>query len=387
MGTTGIGGVMNGHGEGGDIDRATGSGPPHDGARPPGADRDRRRRWASLAGIAGLVLLIAWAAGWGHRKVAPGTADIAPGAPGDGRSARAVREEIDDPVEVPATVTSRIVAEVAPRAMARVLRVQVSAGTPVRRGDTIAELDDRDVRAREQQAVSAVVAAQAAAAQADADAARARSLFGQQAMTRQDLDGAEARARAATAQLARAREALAEARVALGDAILRAPFDGVVARRLADPGDMAAPGRPIAVVHGAGPRRLEAEVPERCSAGLAVGDALAARLGPGVDTAVRIEEIAPIADPRSRTVTVKAALPGDDGPRPGAFATLVVPCGRHLAVLVPAGAIRRVGQLQQVVVVADGRRDLRSVRAGRSVGDRVEVLSGLAGDETVLVRE
>jgi RND family efflux transporter MFP subunit len=344
------------------------------------------RALAAAAAVIGLGLLLLYLEGaLGGGKVEPGhapPADLAGGA----ATAVVEEREIDDLVDWPGTVTARLSAAVAPTVMARVLEVHVQAGSAVRRGDVIATLDARDLTARLQQGEAALAAASAQARQADADLRRARQLFAKEAFTQQDLDAAEARAATARAQAAQARDALAEARVHLGETTVRAPFDGVVAARLVDPGATAGPGAPVALLQDPSTLRLEADIAERCAAPLAIGGELPALVGaPPIELVARIEEIAPVADPRSRTRHVKAVLPPHDALRPGVFATLRLPCERHRALLLPAAAVHRAGQLETVRVVVDGAPRLRSVRTGKPVGDQVEILSGLRAGDTVVV--
>lgn len=354
---------------------------------PAGLRRLPRKALAAAAAVLGLVMLLLYLEGAiGGHKVAPG-AGLAPSTAASAPATVIVEErEIADVVDWPGTVTARLSAEVAPAVMARVLEVRVQAGSAVRRGDVLATLDGRDLTARRQQAEAALAAATALARQADADLGRARQLFAKQAFTRQDLDAAEARAATARAQAAQAADALAEARVRLGETEVRAPFDGIVAERRVDPGDTAGPGAPVVVLQDPSTLRLEADVAEHCAAPLAVGMALPVRVGaPPVELTARIEELAPVADPASRTRHVKAVLPADAALRPGAFASLRLACGTHLAVLVPSASVRRAGQLETVRVVVDGTPLVRSVRTGKPVGEQVEVLSGLRGGDVVVV--
>lgn len=351
--------------------------------------RPSAKTLAASAAVLGLVLLLLYLQGAiGGHKVAPGQRP--PGVESAPAAATVVVEEreVADVVDWPGTVTARLSAEVAPTVMARVLEVRVQAGSAVRRGDVIATLDARDLTARLQQGEAALAAATAQARQADADLGRARQLFAKQAFTRQDLDAAEARAATARAQAAQARDALAEARVRLGETEVRAPFDGVVVARRLDPGDTAGPGAPVALLQDPSTLRLEADVSERCAAALALGAELPVRIGtPPVELTARIEELAPVADPRSRTRHVKAVLPPDPALRPGAFASLRLACGSHPAVLVPAAAVERAGQLETVRVLVAGAPLVRSVRTGKRIGDQVEILSGLnAGDVVVVGR-
>lgn len=348
-----------------------------------------RQAMVAAGGVAALVVLLLYLEGtFSTHKVAPGVVPLPNSTAAPARAVPVEQREVEDWIDWPATVSSRLVANLAPKVMARVLEVRVNVGATVRQGDVIAVLDDRDMRARSQQSAAALSAAEAQAAQAEADLRRAQTLFQKQAATQQDLDVANTRARSARAHVAQARDGLEEAQVMLGETTLRAPFDGVVGARLADPGDMAVPGNPIAIVHDPGSLRLEANLSESCSGPLALGSSVAVRLGsPPVELNARIEEIAPVADPQSRTRLVKAALPAQPGLRPGMFATLRFACGTHPALLVPAKAVRRAGQLESVRVQADGEPRLRNVRTGKIYGEQVEVLSGLQPGELVVVED
>ena len=343
---------------------------------------------AAAAAVLGLVVLLLYLQGTiGGHKVRPGRqSSPAAGTPSALPTVVVEQREIADVVDWPGTVTARLSADVAPTVMARVLEVRVQAGSVVRRGDIIATLDARDLTARLQQGEAALAAATAQARQADADLGRARQLFAKQAFTRQDLDAAEARAATARAQAAQARDALAEARVRLGETEVRAPFDGVVVARRVDPGDTAGPGAPVALLQDPSTLRLEADVSEHCATPLAIGAELPVRVGtPPSDLTARIEELAPVADPTSRTRHVKAVLPPDAALRPGAFASLRLACGTHAAIVVPAAAVRRAGQLETVRVLLDGAPVVRSVRTGKTIGGQVEILSGLNAGDVVVV--
>ncbi|MCC6740746.1 MAG: efflux RND transporter periplasmic adaptor subunit [Planctomycetia bacterium] len=345
-----------------------------------------RRIAAALAGVAGLVLLLLWMQGvFRSGKVRPGESPL-PGSAPPRDTAVVVRREIEEWQEWPGTIASRMVAQVSPRITARVLEIKVAAGAKVSARDVVAVLDDRDLKSRVDQARSAVTAAEAQARESASDLERTKGLFEKGAASRRELEAAEARAGTQAAQAAQARDALTEAEVMLGEAVLRAPFDGVVAERLAEPGDLAVPGRAVVTVHDPVHLRLEAQIPESCAAKAHVGmevpvfvEALSR------DLQASVEEISPMADPVSRTFLVKAALPSDAALRPGMFGRFRTACTKREALLVPAAAVRRIGQLESVEVVADGVVRQRNIRTGKAFGADVEVLSGLEAGERVVV--
>jgi RND family efflux transporter MFP subunit len=189
---------------------------------------------------------------------------------------------------------------------------------------------------------------------------------------------------AAEAQVKRAEEGVHETEIAIQYTVLKAPEDGVVAERLAEPGDLAWPGKPLLILHNPRRLRLEASVPE----------SLLDRVPPQAEAAVLIDalrleltgtvdEVAPTGDPRSRTFLVKVLLPEHEGLRPGMFGRLRIRQSERETVLAPAHAIRHVGQLATVQVNTDlGWRE-RLVRTGERINEDIEVLSGLDGGETL----
>jgi len=340
-----------------------------------------------VAAIAALVLLLLYLQGTiGAHKVGPQRVPLPASATLSGVAMTVEQREVEDIIGWPGTVTARTVADIAPKVMARILDVRVHIGAVVEAGDVVAILDDREVRARAQQASAALAAARAHAGQVEADLRRMRTLFQKQAGTQQDLDAVEAQAKAARAQVAQANDAVTEAQVLLGETTIRAPFGGVVAQRFADPGDMAVPGKPVVVIQDVHTLRLETRIPARCAAGLTVGREVEVRFDvPARAVAARIEEIAPTADPQSRTQLIKAALPAALESQPGAFGTLRAPCGTHVALLIPTGAVIRKGQLEMVRVLEEGTPRLRNIKTGATYDDHSEVLSGLHAGEQVLV--
>ncbi|MBS1214326.1 MAG: efflux transporter, family, subunit, partial [Proteobacteria bacterium] len=228
------------------------------------------------------------------------------------------------------------------------------------------------------------VAAEAQAARAGADARRIQNLFDKEAATQQTLDAALAEAHTAQAQVAEARAGIGAADSLASETVLRAPFDGAVVQRLLEPGDMAMPGSPVLILQSEQRLRIEAAIPESCARAIEPGQVLTARIGEK-RLPVKVEEIAPAADPTTRTVLVKAALDDGAGATPGTFAWLEQSCSRRVVLQIPAGAVTRRGQLESVRVLLDGRARLRHVRTGKLHDGMIEVLSGLNEGDQVLV--
>jgi RND family efflux transporter MFP subunit len=345
-----------------------------------------------LAGVGGglalIALLLYMAGAIGAGKVKPGTVSPEHGAPvPDSATALVESVEVRDPREFVGTIRPRSVAQVSGKLLARVLTVTVHTGEQVEEGQILARLDDRDVKSRVEQSKLGLTAAEANLAQAESDLKRQTTLAEKKAAAPADLEASEARARALRADAARYREMLKESEVMLGETEVRAPVRGRVLERQVEPGDMAAPGRALFAIEAATGLRIEAWVPEACARTVRVGDKVQARIdATRKELEVVLEEISPSSDPESHSFLVKAALPADVEGRPGEFARLIRACAPRTALLVPAGAVKQVGQLEVVQVVEKGEARARHVRTGKVFADKIEILAGLEAGERVLVR-
>ena len=191
---------------------------------------------------------------------------------------------------------------------------------------------------------------------------------------------------AAEARIQQAKQVVEQANVAKSHAQIAVPITGVVSLKSVEEGDLAWPGKTLYEIMDPTDLRLEAQVREGLIARVVDGaefEVLIPALGRSV--AGMVSEVCPVADPRSRTFRVRVEFEPPAGVHPGMYGRLRIPLEPRNVVSVPAAAIRRTGQLESVVVQrADGLWSRRFVTTGRThAGDKVEVLSGLAGGETV----
>lgn len=284
-------------------------------------------------------------------------------------------------VAVEGTVHARHRAEISTRMMARVTEVAVELGSAVRAGQVLIRLGIEDVEASRARAEAAVTAARAARDEASRQAARMDTLVAQDAVARVQRDQAHLGLAQAESQLAMAQAAMGEVEAAASYARIEAPFAGVVVARAVDPGDVAAPGMPLLVVESAGPREAVFAVPPEVAQALRAGSTMAVADRDGRTTIGTVRAIAGGADPMTRTVEVRLALPGD-WPS-GVSVSALVPTGRRATVTIPSDAVVRRGQLTGVHVVHEDGVSLRWVRLGREIEGRVEVLSGLEAGERI----
>jgi RND family efflux transporter MFP subunit len=274
--------------------------------------------------------------------------------------------------ELVGTVQAKLHATLEAKLSGRIDKMPVLLGQSVKAGQLVARLDAAEIRARMDQA-------EAGLQQAERDWKRTSALFDRQAATRSDYDAVDSRYRVAKA-------AVAEAQAMMGYVEVLAPFDGVVTKKWADVGDLATPGKPLIGIEDPSMLQLEADVP----------DAIASRIQQNARLAIQVDslegelagtvtEIAPTADPASRTFRVKLDLPQATGLRSGQFARLIVPVGESNSVRVPTSAVVVRGQLEILFVVTNQRAQLHLVKTGKTIGDEVEILAGLNAGESVVV--
>lgn len=307
----------------------------------------------------------------------------------------AERSSRPERTEITGTVAALRSTAVASRVTALVTAVHVDLGDSVRAGQTLVTIDPTAAQGQVAQARGALAQAQAGLALAERNFQRFRNLKARDAASELELDLARSQYEQAQGAVEQARGAVAAASSVARESRVAAPFAGRVTARLIEVGDLAAPGRPLVMVESATGRRLVLSVPEGLAmeAHLAPGGTLQVRLDafPGAgEIAGRIAEVSPGPDPGSHSYTVKVALDalggGVEVPA-GSAGRAWIATRQRATVLVPAAAVLAQGGLELVAVRgAEGRAETRVVTTGARASDgRIEVLSGLAGGETVLV--
>jgi RND family efflux transporter MFP subunit len=277
-------------------------------------------------------------------------------------------------VAVPGAVQARRRASLSARMPASVTELPYQEGQWVKAGAVVVRLDDAALRA-------AAAAAEAGVRAAEADLARTKSLLEKGAATPRELEQMTAAASGAQAQLTGARDALSYA-------ALRAPFDGRVAARRVNLGDVANPGMPLIEIEGEGGLELKATVDSTLAATLRPGSRLKALVdGQPAPLAATVIAIAPAGDPTTHRFELKAELPPAPGLRAGLFARLMVPgVAADPKLTIPEEALFERGGLTGVFVVVDGKARLRWIAAGASEGGLAEVRAGLEAGERVVLK-
>lgn len=266
---------------------------------------------------------------------------------------------------------------------------KVDLGAVVHKGDVLATLDEQDERNQLNAAQANLASAQATLIQTEAEERRQAKLLEQGWTTRSRYDSAlQARdAARAAIRAAEAKRRLAEDQ--LGYAVLRAPEDGVISAIGAEPGQVVAAGKMVVRLANL----------DRKDAVFTLAESSVSRLPRDIDVEVslldapkvtahgKIEEIAPNADPVTRTYTIKVGL--SDPPEAMRLGMSVVGRVRlpgEKVIALPASALFEKDSQPAVWVVdpKTGKVDLVNVTLTRNDPDQVLVGGGLAEGAVVV---
>ena len=280
-----------------------------------------------------------------------------------------------------------------------VLELAVKVGDRVQAGQLLLRIDARSADQNATASDAQVQAARASLDVATREYTRQQKLREKQYISQAALDQAEAQFKATRAQVAAQVAQAGAARTQTGLHTVRAPYAGVVSEVPVQLGDMAMPGRALVTLYDPSTLRVTAAVPQSLlgAAQSAPAEAISIEL-PGMSaaqqwpTAARVQ-VLPTVDAATHTVQVRADLTkGLEGVAPGMFARLWLPIANQNAatasqrVSVPLSAVVRRAEMTGVYVQgADGKALLRQVRLGRVEGGQVEVLTGVAPGEPVVV--
>ncbi len=172
-----------------------------------------------------------------------------------------------------------------------------------------------------------------------------------------------------------------------------APFDGVIMKKMVEIGDTVQPGQALIVFSYSKFLRIKVEVPARLMPGLTKGMVVPARLDVGnTQVNARVAQIAPIADKKQHTVTVKFDLPEGVPGGAGMYAEVMIPdvnSPTRALPVIPKSAINKRGSLPSVRVLDENNvPKMRLIRTGIEIGDdTVVVLSGLEPGERILTND
>lgn len=370
---------------------------------------ERAPRHPARLGVIGLVLAVSLGgAGWWYGRL-------------NAVEVRSVMvRETDSPgqartvLNASGYVIARQQATVSSKVTGKIVDVRIEEGMSVTQGQVLAQLDDANVRANlevaraeAESAVMAMAETRALLREADLDRERTAQLVARRVTPQAELDRAESEAGSLHARLTRQQRDVdvAERRIALWDQqvedmIIRAPFDGIITTKNAQPGEMISPVSAgggftrtgIGTIVDMDSLEIQIDVNESHINRVKPGQPVEATLDAYPDWKVPCSVIAiiPTADRQRSTVRVRVAFDELD-PRilpqmavKVAFRDDMAP-GDRRALVVPTGCVRDEAGRDVVFVVHEGTAERRAVRVDQTRDDETTIRSGVAAGERVIL--
>ena len=268
----------------------------------------------------------------------------------------------NESVEVRAEITAALTA------------IHFTEGAFVEKGAVLVELENAEE-------LAGLAAAKAALVESSSQLKRSEELFRTNVVAASQLEQLKAKQEADQASVHAAESRLAKT-------VIRAPFSGRVGLRRVSAGSLLDSNTVITTLDDTSVIKLDFDVPEVFIASLEPGLGVAARSAAWPDTLFhgQVANIDTRVDSITRTITVRALLPNDEGRlRPGMFLTVSLLKEDLWSLMIPEEAIVPERSNQYVFVVnGDGLAELREIRTGRRRPGEVEVLQGLSEGEKVI---
>ncbi len=268
----------------------------------------------------------------------------------------------------------------------RVTSLNVDVGQSVRKGQVLLELDSRTLDSELAQAQASLKQAQASLSLAQVSYERGARLAETQLISASQLDELRAGRVQAEAQAATARAARDAAQLRRDFTRLRAPADGIVSKRLVQPGQVVAAGGELLRLIRDGRLEWRAELPEEQLARVAPGATVELPYQ-GQTVAGRIRAVSPGVDAQTRTGTVYADLPQPGPLKAGIYLEGRIVTGAGQALMVPSAAVVQRDGHAYVFTVDDAQvAHRRRVRTGQAIDGRTEIVEGLEDGERVVAQ-
>jgi|TARA_R110002124_G_scaffold278486_1_gene450470 RND family efflux transporter MFP subunit len=356
----------------------------------------KRRKWPWFV----LVLLIAAGAGYYYyiTEVAP-TADASSETPAEQAEPvmQVNRQELS--VLAPQTLqqTIRVIGTIAPARQAqlsaqvsgRIETVRVQPGDSVSKGDVLAQIDVETLTLELQQARSNADSARAQLSLASVQLERAQQLIDRGVSTTSSLDEAQSTVAQLRASLSALEDQVAGAELRLRNATVRAPYDGVISARSAEPGQYVSIGAPLVTVVDLTKVEMRASAAVGSGALLERGQTVAIRVDgiPGQTFEGIVARINPVAEEGTRTIPVYVQVDNADGVLLGGMFGVgqIVVKEAPGSLAVPAEALREDAEGHHLLQIAEGRLVRRPVETdGDWAGGLTRIISGVEAGQTVV---
>lgn len=288
------------------------------------------------------------------------------------------------------TIETEQHADISTRMMGYVSKIHVKVGDQVTKGQLLVNINNTDIVAKEAQVKAGIIQAKAGFQNAEKDYNRFKTLFNQQSASQKELDDMTTRYEVAKAQLEAAKQMQNEVNAHLNYSNLTAPFSGTITGKYVNEGDMANPGMPLISIEGQGTFLATAMIPETNIASISKGQKVMVFIkSSNEQISGTVSEVSNSARLTGGQYIAKIKLDKSAVKLySGMFVTTHFPTKNNAnnTILVPESSIVKKGELRGIYTVSESNTALlRWVRLGASIGDNVEILTGLSQNETYIL--
>ncbi|RUT79895.1 efflux RND transporter periplasmic adaptor subunit [Ancylomarina longa] len=278
------------------------------------------------------------------------------------------------------------------RLMGQIAKYYVEIGQKVNKDQLLLQIHDKDILAKKAQIKANLLEAEAAFKSAEKDFHRYTTLFEQKSASQKELDDITTHYNMAKARVAAVKQMVLGVDEMLRYASIRAPYSGTITRKYMNEGDLASPGMPLLAIEQAKQFKVIARIPETDIAKIKKNDLVKVQIRAigNKDLDGVVTEVNPSALYTGNQFEAKVMLNADaiqkENLYSGMYAKILLEKGGSPRILLPKKALFQKGQLTGVYTVSQmNTAILRWVRTGKTMGDKVEILSGLNDGEKYIL--
>lgn len=303
-------------------------------------------------------------------------------------------EATDQGIYLSGEVVAKQTATISTRIMGYVNKIYVKPGDKVTAGQLLVSISSDEILAKKAQVQAMITEAEAAARNAERDYDRFKTLRQQNSVSDKELENIALQKTSMQAKVQMAKQQLNEVNAMLAYSNIKAPFSGIVTQKMMDEGSMATPGMPILTIEQNGELQVVAAVPETYIQYVKLGDVAQISIK-SLDITIEgiVKELSPSAFGTGGQYSMKLAIDtkGIESIRAGMFVNVFIPAKVKLdnpgTVMLQKSSIAYRDQLTGIYVINNQNEvHLRWVRLGKTVGDQVEVLSGVKPGEQIVLK-
>ena len=277
------------------------------------------------------------------------------------------------------------------RIMGQISKIYVEPGQKVSKGQLLVQIKDQDIRAKKSQVKANMIKAEAAFKNGKKDFDRFTVLFEQKSASQKEMDDVTTHYNMAKAELEAVKQMETEVNEMLKYTAIKAPYNGIIARKYMNEGDLASPGMPLVAMEKSGEYKVMARIPETEIFKIKKNDPVKVKIS-ALNEVISglITEVNPSALYTGNQFEAKVVLQPKTEQKEkifsGMYANVILEKGGMPSIMIPSSVLVKKGQLTGVYTVSQmGTAMLRWVRTGKTTGDMTEILSGLSDGERYIV--